>query len=402
MSSSFRIEEAGRALPAQATAVEVLKRGNRVMSLDVTRGLAVAGMILVVSAGSWDHRYAPLLHADWYGWTLADMIFPLFLFTAGVALLFSCSVHLSRGLSRRDLAWKVLRRAAIIFIMGLLLNALPSFDLKTLRIPGILQRIALCYASAGLLTLALWRSQDNGFRRMFASIGAVALTILLLYWAVSTFVPVPGFGPGRLDSLGSLATYIDREVFGLSHLWPYGQTLGHGVTYDPEGILSTLPAIVSVLIGVLCGMWLRYDAGPFRHVVAMAVTGSALLITGLLLDPLVPIAKKLWTDSFVSFSSGFALLVFAAAYGLCDILRLKKWSYVLRVFGANAILAFALSQITGAYSDQPWPLRKLGFDALHSLIPSAPAASLIYAVLNLTILFAVLAPLYHRRIFLRI
>jgi len=402
MSSSFRIEEAGHALPARTTAVEVLKRGSRVMSLDVTRGLAVAGMILVVSAGSWDHRYAPLLHADWYGWTLADMIFPLFLFTAGVALLFSCSVHLSRGISRRDLAWKVLRRAATIFIMGLLLNALPSFDLKTLRIPGILQRIALCYASAGLLTLALWRAEDNGFRRMFASISVVALTILLLYWAVLTFVPVPGFGPGRLDSLGSLATYIDREVFGLSHLWPYGQTRGHGVTYDPEGILSTLPAIVSVLIGVLCGMWLRYDVGPFRHVVAMACTGSALLITGLLLDPLVPIAKKLWTDSFVCFSGGFALLVFAAAYGLCDILRLTKWSYVLRVFGANAILAFALSQIMGAYSDQPWPLRKLGFAALHSLIPSAPAASLTYAVLNLAILFAILAPLYHRRIFLRI
>jgi predicted acyltransferase len=313
MSSSFRIEEAGHALPAQTTAVEVLKRGNRVMSLDVTRGLAVAGMILVVSAGSWDHRYAPLLHADWYGWTLADMIFPLFLFTAGVALLFSCSVHLSRGISRRDLAWKVLRRAATIFIVGLLLNALPSFDLKTLRIPGILQRIALCYASAGLLTLALWRAQDNGFRRMFASISAVALTILLLYWVVLTFVPVPGFGPGRLDSLGSLATYIDREVFGLSHLWPYGQTRGHGVTYDPEGILSTLPAIVSVLIGVLCGMWLRYDVGPFRHVVAMACTGSALLITGLLLDPLVPIAKKLWTDSFVSFSCWFALIIIDAA-----------------------------------------------------------------------------------------
>lgn len=136
MSSSFRIEEAGHALPAQTTAAEVLKRGSRVMSLDVTRGLAVAGMILVVSAGSWDHRYAPLLHADWYGWTLADMIFPLFLFTAGVALLFSCSVHLSRGISRRDLAWKVLRRAATIFIMGLLLNALPSFDLKSAAVVG--------------------------------------------------------------------------------------------------------------------------------------------------------------------------------------------------------------------------------------------------------------------------
>jgi predicted acyltransferase len=400
---SIQIEKAGRALPvAQMTAVEVLTPRHRLMSLDVTRGLAVASMILVVSAGSWDYRYAPLLHADWYGWTLADMIFPLFLFTAGIAILFSFSVHLSKGVSRGDLAWKALRRAAAIFIIGLVLNALPSFDLKNLRIPGILQRIALCYASSGLLTLALWRAQHNGLRRMFAVIAAVAVAILIVYWALLAFVPVPGFGPGRLDSLGSLPTYIDREIFGLSHLWPYGQTPGYGVTYDPEGLLSTLPAIVTVLLGVLCGIWLKCDVGPFRHFVGMAGTGVAFLIAGLQLDPLFPIAKKIWTDSFVCLSGGFALLVFAAAYALCDVLRLTKWSYVLRVFGANAILAFSLSQIIGAYSDRPWPVHQLGFTALHSFIPSAPAASLAYAALNLAILLAILAPLYHRRIFLRI
>jgi predicted acyltransferase len=400
---SFQIEKAGHALPAaQMTAVELLNSRHRLVSLDVTRGFAVASMILVVSAGSWDHRYAPLLHADWYGWTLTDMIFPLFLFTAGIAILFSFTVHLGKGVSRGNLAGKALRRAAAILFIGLVLNALPSFDLKTLRIPGILQRIALCYASSALLTLALWRAQPNGFRRMFAAITVVAVGILIVYWAVLAFVPVPGFGPGRFDSLGSLATYIDREVFGLSHLWPYGITPRHGVTYDPEGLLSTLPAIVTVLLGVLCGIWLKCDVGPFRHFLAMALAGVALLFAGLQLDPLFPIAKKIWTDSFVCLSGGFALLVFATAYLLCDVLRLTKWSYVLRVFGANAILAFSLSQIIGAYSDRPWPVRQLGFTALHSFIPSAPAASLAYAALNLALLLAILAPLYQWRIFLRI
>src|ERR1700737_3800620 len=146
---------------------------GRLVSLDVTRGLAVVGMILVVSAGSWDNRYPPLLHADWYGWTLADMIFPLFLFAVGLAITYSFCAHLERGVSQRTLTLKVLRRAAIILIIGLALNALPAFDPATLRIPGILQRIAVCYALAGLFTLAFWGPDAHARRKLFAATMAV-------------------------------------------------------------------------------------------------------------------------------------------------------------------------------------------------------------------------------------
>lgn len=375
---------------------------DRLISLDVTRGLAVAGMILVVSPGSWDHRYAPLLHADWYGWTLADVIFPLFLFAVGLAIVLSFSSQFARGASRRDLAVKILRRAAIILVIGLILNALPSFDLAHLRIPGILQRIAVCYAIAGLLCLAFWRREGDAIRTVFVAVTAFSIALLIFYWALLAFVPVPGFGAGRMDSFGSLPAYFDRQVFSIAHLWPYGQTPGHGVTYDPEGILSTLPATVTVLIGVLCGLWLKTTSDPLRRVIGIAAAGLCFLLAGLALNPAIPIAKKIWTDSFVFLSGGVALLVFASAYWLCDIRGLKAWSYPLRVLGSNAILAFALSQVVGAYSDTPWPIRARGFAVLHALIPSAPAASLAYAAINLLVIIAVPVPLYRRRMFLRV
>src|SRR5205823_6323342 len=196
--------------------------GTRLASLDVIRGLAVAGMILVVSPGAWEYSYAPLRHAEWYGWTLADMVFPLFLFAVGVAIIFSFSAHLARGTSKQKLAFRVLRRSAIILVLGLVLNAFPSFDFSHLRIPGILQRIAVCYAIASLFSLAFWRTDATNNRSLFVRLSAAAVALLILYWALLAFVPVPGFGAGRLDSLGSLPAYIDRQVFSIPHLWPYG------------------------------------------------------------------------------------------------------------------------------------------------------------------------------------
>jgi predicted acyltransferase len=231
---------------------------------------------------------------------------------------------------------------------------------------------------------------------------AVGLLILILYWALLAFVPVPGFGLGRLDSAGSLPTYLDRRILGISHLWPYGLTPGCGVTYDPEGILSTLPATASVLIGVLCGLWLKLRPSSSQRVVGLAAAGALLIIAGIAMQSLIPIAKKIWTDSFVLFSGGFAVLVFTMAYWLSDIRGFKTWSYPLRVFGANAILAFVLSQVIGAYSDPPFGLRAAGFAAFHAVIRDAKAASLVYAVANSVGIFAVLSSLYNRRIFLRV
>lgn len=379
-----------------------LNANNRLASLDVIRGLAVAGMILVVSPGSWDYRYAQLLHADWYGWTLADMVFPMFLFAVGVAIVFSSASNLQRGSTKGALARKVLRRTLIILVLGLVLNLFPTFDFPHLRIPGILQRIAVCYALSAFLCLAFWKDGEGANRAMFSRLAAIAVAVLIFCWALLRFFPVPGFGAGRLDSLGSLPAYVDRQVFTIPHLWPYGTTPGVGVTYDPEGILSTIPATVTVLFGVLCGLWLKIAKNASKRALGMAIAGAGCLLLGLALNPWIPIVKKIWTDSFVFFSGGFALLIFACACWLCDIRGIKAWSYPLRILGSNAILAFALSQLTGDYLDKPWAIRANSFAWLHSFLPNANVASFTFAVLNLLVIIAILAPLYHRRIFLRV
>ena len=376
--------------------------GTRLASLDVIRGLAVAGMILVVSPGAWEYSYAPLRHAEWYGWTLADMVFPLFLFAVGVAIIFSFTAHLARGASKQTLALRILRRSAIILVLGLVLNAFPNFDFPHLRIPGILQRIAVCYAIASFFSLAFWRTDGTNNRSLFVRLSAAAVAMLISYWALLAFVPVPRFGAGRLDSLGSLPAYIDRQVFSIPHLWPYGTTPGYGVTFDPEGLLSTLPATVTVLIGALCGLWLKTTTSSSRRVIGIAAAGACCVLLGLALNPFIPVVKKIWTDSFVFFSAGFALLVFAAVYWLCDIRGLRAWSYPLRVLGSNAILAFTLSQLTGDYLDKPWAIRASSFNWLHSVFPNAYVASFAFAVLNLLAIVAILAPFYHRRIFVRV
>jgi predicted acyltransferase len=297
---------------------------------------------------------------------------------------------------------RLLRRSAVILALGLVLNAFPTFDMPHLRIPGILQRVAGCYAIAGLLCLAFWRSEGRAIRDMFVWITASVVFIVILYWALLAFVPVPGFGAGRMDSLGSLPAYVDRQVFGIRHLWPYGLTSGHGVTYDPEGIISTLPATATVLVGVLCGLWLKLSTNSYWRVIGLAGAGLCFFFTGLAMNSVIPIVKKIWTDSFVFTGAGFALLVFAAVYWLCDVRGVRAWSYPVRVLGSNAILAFILRQLIGDYSDKPWAIRATGFAGLHAAIPSANAASFSFAAVNILLIVAMLAPLHRRRIFLRL
>jgi predicted acyltransferase len=234
-------------------------KNGRLVSLDVFRGLTIAGMILVTNPGLWSAVYWPLLHADWNGWTPADMIFPSFLVAVGIAMTLSFRTRMERGDTRAKLIWHVIRRSVIIFVIGLALNAFPQFDLHTLRIPGILQRIALCYLCGSLLYLyvAVGRERSDGLAtraRMRATvISGTIIAILIGYWLLLMLVPVPGFGPGRLDSLGNLGAYIDRSLLGTRHLWQWGVTPSYGVTYDPEGLLSTVPAIATLLMGILVG-----------------------------------------------------------------------------------------------------------------------------------------------------
>src|SRR5271170_6637068 len=249
---------AAGARPADTTS-STPRKSERLVSLDVYRGLTIAGMILVTDPGTYSAVYWPLLHAPWNGWTPTDMIFPSFLFISGVAMTFSFAARTERGEARRQVAVHLVWRAALLIVIGLVLNGFPLFHLHTLRIPGILQRIALCYLGGGLLYLAC---NAKTRRTRFSILAGVILAILAGYWAALKLVPVPGFGVGRLDSLGSLPAYIDRAVFGTNHLWAYGLTPGYGVTYDPEGLLSTLPAMTNLLMGVLAGELLRAKRSP--------------------------------------------------------------------------------------------------------------------------------------------
>ena len=382
-------------------------RDGRLVSLDIFRGIAIAGMILVNDPGSWGSIYAPLEHADWNGWTPTDLIFPFFLFIAGVSMTLSFASRRARGVTRRRLAGHILKRSAWIFAIGLFLNAFPKFDFHTLRIMGVLQRIAVCYLAAGFLYLACrGRSATEGSKRDHANVavlGAAAMLLLVSYWALMTFVPVPGFGPGHLGKDDNLAAYIDRAVLG-GHLWSDSKT------WDPEGLLSTLPAIATVLLGILAGEWLRSDRPGSRKVLGLTLAGAALVILGRLFHPIFPINKNLWTSTFVLFTAGWALLLFALCYGFADLRGWRRWGVPFQVFGRNAILAYALAtllaEISIAFefrvSGRMRTLHGWLYDAFFRPYGAPKSASLAFAIFFVLAILLLLWPLHRRRLFVRI
>jgi predicted acyltransferase len=379
------------------------------VSLDVFRGITIAAMILVNDPGSWSHIYPPLEHAEWNGWTPTDLIFPFFLFIVGVSMTLSFASRIARGATRGSLAIHVVRRSVLIFAIGLFLNGLPYFDFQTIRIMGVLQRIALCYLAAGLLYLATCRqgAAADGKAAVRANIGAIAAVALILlvgYWALLTFVPVPGYGVGHLGKDDNLGAYVDRALMS-GHLWSESKT------WDPEGFLSTLPAIATALIGILAGEWLRSHRKGQRKALGLVIAGAALMLAGQLLHPYFPINKNLWTSTFVLFTGGFAMLLLALCYWLVDLRGWRKWAAPFLVFGRNAILAYALAAIVSEtsidfeFSDSaghPWTLHGWLYDKF--FIPHAnPAnASLAFAVFFVTLIFALLYPLYRGKVFVRI
>jgi predicted acyltransferase len=391
--------------------------GGRIVSLDVFRGLTVMGMILVTNPGTYSAVYRPLLHADWNGWTPTDMIFPSFLFATGVAITLSFASRMGRGDRPEALGVHILRRSGILFALGLFLNAFPQFDLHHLRIPGVLQRIALCYLCGGLLYLYLVRRKEQSdkaperARTRFSWLAGVTLAILIVYWALLKLVPVPGFGAGRLDSLGNLGAYIDRTLLGTRHMWPWGLTPSYGVTYDPEGLLSTLPAIATLLIGILAGEWMQSRHSGARKALGLVGAGFVLLLLGWLLNPLLPINKKLWTSTFVLFSSGFSLVTFSLCYWLVDLRRRRWWTFPALVFGTNAILSFALTSVltaltdlihVGGGTDKAPTFHEWGYSDVFSRAFSPYHASLAYAMTIVLLNLAIVWLLYRKRIFLRV
>ena len=300
----------------------------RLLSLDALRGITVAAMVLVNNPGTWRAIYPPLRHADWHGWTPTDLVFPFFLFIVGASVPLSLRSRVG-GKADGSVLARVLRRSTVIFALGLVLNGFPWFDWATLRVPGVLQRIALCYLAAALIYLAAgWRGQ-----------AMAAAGLLLGYWGLMTLVPVPGYGAGDLGKAGNLAAYVDRALLGPAHLWQQAKV------YDPEGLLSTLPAIATTLLGVLAGQWLVGGSAPAVVVAGLAAAGVAATALGALWGLWFPINKALWTSSYALFSGGLAALALAGCYWLVEARGLRRWALPFAWFGVNALALFFLSTL---------------------------------------------------------
>ncbi|WP_427159067.1 acyltransferase family protein [Aliinostoc sp. HNIBRCY26] len=341
----------------------------RLTSLDVFRGITIAGMILVNMAGVADDVYPPLTHADWHGCTPTDLVFPFFLFIVGVAMTFSLSKYTQykaggRGAESRgeksstsgevateeknltsplhpapsppaSLYWRIFRRAAILFILGLFLNGfwnqgVWTFDFSSLRIMGVLQRISISYLLASLIVLK------------FPPKGQwiIAATLLITYWLGMMYIPVPEYGAGVLTREGNLGAYIDRLIIPKAHLYK-----GDGFNFmgDPEGLFSSIPAIVNVLAGYFTGEWIRKQPVQTRTSVGLALFGIGCLIIGWAWGWVFPMNKKLWTSSYVVFTSGWALLLLAACYELIEVRLIRRWSKAFEIMGLNAIALFVAS-----------------------------------------------------------
>lgn len=345
-------------------------------------------MVIVNNPGDWAAVYAPLLHAEWHGWTPTDLIFPFFLFIVGAAI----------GLgTRATTTMTILRRGAIIWGLGLLLAGFPFFRLSTIRVPGVLARIAWCYVPSALLVRAVGAHPHR--RR---SVTITALMLLALYWIALTAVPFPGGTAGDLSAEGNIGAWLDRTLLG-GHLWR--------PRWDPEGVLSTVPAIGTTLLGVLAGWLIKENGSPRAIVRGLLSWGLAGVVLGLIASIWLPINKSLWTSSYVLFTAGLAACGLAVCYWLCDVAPAPiatKWTEPFVALGRNAILLFVLSGLlakTLIYLKWPDASLSLGrWVYVTAFAPLAPpqVASLLYALANLALLYALLAALHKRRAYLTV
>ena len=422
---------------------------RRLTSLDAFRGITIAGMILVNNPGSWGNLYGPLGHARWHGWTPTDLVFPFFLFIVGVAMAFSFQRRLTEGQPRLRLLKQVVRRTIILFMLGLIMAGFPDwrliapyvaivvglalgntndrrpesseagaermrnmvawivliaglaffildfghFQAEQLRVPGVLQRIAVCYLAAALISMM----GDVWVR------GGAVIVLLVGYWLILSLVhPPAGYAADVTGPAGLLHDWIDVQLLG-DHLYRERP--------DPEGLLSTMPAVATVLLGLLTGQWLQSARESRDKTIALFFAANVLLVLAAWWNSALPINKKIWTSSYVLLTAGLALHFLAMCYWLLDVKGYRRWAWPFVVFGSNAIVVYVASSLVAKAMGR-WTiampdggeiaLKTWIYESFFASWASPPNASLFFALTYVTLWLVLMIPLHRRRIFIKI
>jgi len=377
---------------------------SRLYSLDVLRGIAIAGMIIVNNPGSWQHVHPVLKHSEWNGCTPADMVFPLFLFIVGTSMSFSFAEYTERkACPDWSIYIKIIHRALILFFLGLFINLSTIFfksfsgdhlfSLEGLRIMGVLQRISLVYLAAALTVIHLKPAKQR----------ALFFLILFGYWIVLIFLPLPGHMTGSLSQGQSLVSFIDRLILTTPHMLNQGQ-------FEPEGLLSTLPAYTSVLAGYFLGVWLKQRPVKTWTSVKMITVGLIIAAAGTLLGNFFPVNKTLWTSSFVVLTSGYAIILFALCYELVEIRKLHKYTVFFKIFGRNSILAYLAAAIITRmllntsinYNHQTISVYSLIYKCIFIPFLDQTIASLAFSITYLMLIWSMLYIMNKKQLFIRI
>jgi len=364
-----------------------MKENERLISLDAFRGFTIASMIMVNNPGSWSHVYAPLLHRPWNGITPTDLIFPFFIFIVGVSIALAYSKRMEAGLPKKEMFSKIFWRSVKIFAVGIFLALYPKFDFEHLRVAGVLQRIALVFLVCAILFLTTgWKKQ-----------AVVAGVILVLYWIVMVFIPTPGYDRPVLDPGVNMAAWIDSYLLP-GRMWQK--------TWDPEGVLSTFPAIASGITGMLAGTLLVSTKSAEQKIIWLFTAGFLSSTAGVVWSWNFPLNKALWTSSFVLATSGLAAMTLAASLFLVDFLGFKKFAKPWVIFGSNAISVYVLAGLVGYFfygTHFNGVSIKTMFMNLLTGIGAAPKfSSLLYALLYIGLLFIPAWLLYRKKIFIKL
>lgn len=367
------------------------KTSGRIVSLDIFRGITIAFMIIVNTPGSWQHVYAPLRHSEWHGCTPTDLVFPFFLFIVGVSMWFSFKKY-GHELNTGSLV-RIVRRTVTIFALGLFLNIFPVFDrdYSTVRIMGVLQRIALAYGLGAIICMSVNRDY----------LWIVTAFLLLLYWALLALFG--GADPYSLE--GNLVLKIDRMVLGEARLYR-----AFGIPFDPLGLLSTIPSLGTVIIGYYTGSILGKGTAAAKTVLKIMLVGAAMTGLGLLWGKVFPINKPLWTSSYVLYSAGIAMMVLSLIYWIADVARLKKWGVFFLVFGTNALFSYFLSGIwakTMQYikigeGDHGISLYEWFYENICVPVAGNLNGSLMFAIIQMLLIWVIALILYRKKVMIRL